>query len=118
MTKKQKVWLWIFLGMFLVPEVSWSSVFNVIYSFFMPLENGSIQVFRQNFLQNRDNINIYSSILFIQFLGLLLLSVYLAKLNLEIKKWYLWVLVAVLLILTIITFFIFGLSVQLRSIGF
>ncbi len=42
MTKSQKIWLGIFLAMFIVPEVLWSPVGNFIYSIVKPPLNGEV----------------------------------------------------------------------------
>ena len=34
MTKKQKIWFWVFFAMFVVPEVLWGAVSGVLYLFF------------------------------------------------------------------------------------
>ena len=116
MAKKQKVWLTIFILMFVIPEILWSPALNFIYEFFQ--KSNSVHQIRPNFLANTDNANIYSSILFIQFIGLLFTTISLFIVNLKSKRVLLWILDSGLLILTIISFFIFGFSVSLRHIGF
>ena len=118
MTTKQKAWSFIFTAMFALPEILWSPIINYIYELSQTSHSGGTHPYRYNFLQHPDNINLLSTVLFIQFLGLTLTLISLIVLNLKLKKWYLWALAFVLLILTIIAFFVFGLSISLRSIGF
>ena len=66
---KQKIWLYIFPGMFLVPEILWSPIGNFLYSFFMPTIGGSSQVWRDNFLLSSDANLLYTTVLFIQIVG-------------------------------------------------
>ncbi len=116
MQKKQKIIFGIFLALFAVPELLWSPVGNFVYEF---LQKGNKAVpLRQNFLDNTDNINILSSILFVQLLGLLTTTTFLISVRKNIKnKGLFWVGALLLLILTVIAFFAFGLSVSLRHIG-
>ena len=79
MTKKQKIWMWIFLAMFIVPEILWSPVGNFYYELLQSSESGGTHPFRNNFLQNSDNLNNLKFVIFIQFIGLLLFLIYLIK---------------------------------------
>ncbi|OGE94751.1 MAG: hypothetical protein A3B10_04250 [Candidatus Doudnabacteria bacterium RIFCSPLOWO2_01_FULL_44_21] len=115
MTKKQKIWLWVSLGIFVIPEIVWSPIVSLFYSFAQNSNNA--QLLRSSFLYHPDNRNILTSILFLQFLGLLLTTILLIKLNLKLKKPILWLLIVFLFILTIITFFLFGFSVAFNGIG-
>ncbi len=105
--------------MFVVPEVLWSPVSNYIFSMSKPLKHGSIQIFRDNFLLSSDNINILSTVLFIQMAGLLLSFIYLLVHHGVIKnKLVLWISCALLFLASVLVFFLFGFSVSLRNIGF
>jgi len=118
MTKMQKVWLAIFLAMFIMPEVLWSPVGNSAYEFYMT-SYGNTHPFRNNFLQNPDNINILSTVLFIQMAGLLFSSIYLVIIHNSIKnKIVLWLFSILLFLAAVVVFFLFGFSVSLRHIGF
>ena len=118
MTKKQKIWLWIFLGMFILPELLWSPSGNFIYELYKS-HYGNTRPFRNNFLQDSSNINIFSTVLFIQLLGLFISAVYLIIINKSIKqKWLLWPLVVLLLLASVVVFYLFGFSIKLRSFGF
>ena len=119
MSKKQKILLWVFMGMFIIPEVLWSPAANYIYSLAKPTKEGSVQILRSNFLLESSFDNAFSTVLFIQLLGLLLSAIYLIVINKSIKnKWLLWPLVVLLLLASVIVFYLFGFSIKLRSFGF
>jgi predicted cation transporter len=85
----------------------------------MPLKQGSVQLFRNNFLTNTDNINILSLVLGVQFTGLLCALVFLTLKRQQFQnKVAFFVSLSIMVIATIITFFVFGLSMSLRNIGF
>jgi hypothetical protein len=118
MSKKQKVWLWIFIAMFAVPEVLWNPVGNFLYSWFSPLQNGSIRTLRDNFLMKSNNLNLYSFILFVQFLGMLLFLIIFLMNGKKVKSRSLFLLTtAVIFLVVIILLLIFGLSITLRHIS-
>ena len=119
MTKIQKIWLGVFLTMTMIPEILWSPVGNAIFELSQTSRSGGTHPFRNTFLEKSDNINTLSTILFIQFLGLFISFIYLIVLRKQIlNKKVLWLSLGVLLILAVINFFIFGLSISLRNIGF
>jgi uncharacterized protein YacL len=119
MTKTQKIWLWIFIAMFAVPEILWSPVGNFVYSLMTPLKEGSVQVLRDNFLLDKSYDNLYSTILFIQALGLTLTLVLLLLFRKNVKnKTALWISYILSFFAAIVVFLLFGLSISLRHIGF
>lgn len=119
MTKTQKIWLYVFLGLFVLPEALWSPVGNFVYSWLMPTVNGSIQTMRNNFLMLNDNVNLYSFVLFIQLLGIFLTFIYLIIIRKNIiNKTIYWAILLLAFLLSVVTFFCFGLSITLRHIGF
>ena len=71
LTKKQKIWLWIFIAMFAVPEILWSPVANFYYEFFQSSWTSYVQPIRDNFLQNSDNLSYLKFVIFLQLIGLL-----------------------------------------------
>ncbi len=113
MTKMQKVWLWIFLAMFIVPEVLWSPVGNFIYIF---IKGGNHPViWRNNFLMQTDFRNLLTLVLFIQFVGLLLGSYALIK---KKPKSYFEIFIIVLMLLVLLlNFFVLYLVWATRHIG-
>ena len=116
MSKKQKIWLGIFLAMFIVPEILWSPSGNFIYEL---SQSGNTHPFRKTFLENSDNINILSTVLFIQMAGLLFSSIYLVIIRRNIKnKIAMWIFSPLLFLAAVVVFFLFGFSVSLRHIGF
>jgi uncharacterized membrane protein YkgB len=115
MKKMQKVWLGVFLAMFLVPEILWSPVGNFVYELSQTSHGGGTHPFRQTFLENSDNINYLSTVLFIQLLGVFITFIYLLVLNKKIKnKMVLWSVIILSFFLAVVSFFCFGLSVSLR----
>jgi membrane protease YdiL (CAAX protease family) len=65
MTKNQKIWLGVFLAMFLVPEILWSPVSNIIFGLIKDMP------YRNNFLIQTDNRSLLATVIFLQFLSLL-----------------------------------------------
>lgn len=72
MTKIQKIWLWIFIAMFAIPEILWSPIANFLYTFW---KNGNVPtILRNNFLMHPDFRRLAIAIIFLQSLGALLSS--------------------------------------------
>lgn len=65
MTKRQKILLTLFLAMFIVPEVLWSPVGNMIYAFITD------HAFRNGFLMNSDNRGWLIFVNSLQFFGVI-----------------------------------------------
>lgn len=104
MEKRKKILAWIFLAMFIVPEILWSPVFNYIYSFFVPTVNGSVQVWRDNFVINSKSgdVALILTVLTVQIIGLIgtLRFIILKKdMNIALKI----ILVLILAILLVVT---------------
>ena len=117
MTKTQKIMFWVFSGLFLLPEILWSPIGNFIYEFVD--DSANVKPFRDNFLMGFDNYNLYSSVLFVQFVSILSFFIYLIYLHKKISnKIVLWLGLIVSFLLSVIAFFCFGLSISLRNIGF
>jgi len=111
MSKTQKVWLWVFLGMFVVPEVLWSPVYKMYYALFHPLKNGSYQVWRPNLLDNYSKADLWSYLLLLQFFGLLLTGLYLIIIRKSFRnKPVLWLIAALLLATAIFVLYLYGIS--------
>ena len=108
MTKKQKIWLGVFLAMFLVPEILWSPIVDEIYSTLAPTKNGSFQMWRNNFLFSKENLDLWGYILFFQFVGIFLatLVVFFARKNIQNKILF-WVVLVLMSILSLFVYFIF-----------
>lgn len=107
MTKTQKIWLWIFIAMFALPEILWSPVANFLFSFFSSPVNGIPQLLSNNFLFNFENEALLKLIIVIQFLGIVLFVLSWFKNKKSINSKTLFGLVTVLgLILLVITLFI------------
>ena len=64
MTKKQKTWLAIGLGLFIIPEIIWSPEINLIYGFIAD------QPLRDNALMSSDARGNLILVTFIQLLGI------------------------------------------------
>ena len=98
MTKKQKVWIGIFLAMFIMPEVLWSPVGNTLYSFF---QSGKIvsQVFRSNFLLEYRYESLFKIIITMQLIGIVLALFYAIKYRKNIRNLVFWPFVLICLLL-------------------
>jgi len=79
MTKTQKIWMWIFIAMFAIPEILWSPVSNFYYELTQTSKSGGTHPFRYNFLQSSDNLGYLKFVITLQFIGLLLILFYLLK---------------------------------------
>src|SRR5690349_9937016 len=66
MTKKQKIWLAIFLAMFIVPEIIWSPISNYLYAF---INNKS---FHDSILMSSSYKSALIAVMLFQFLGIIL----------------------------------------------
>jgi hypothetical protein len=71
MTKNQKIWMWVFVAMFAIPEILWSPILNFYYQLSQTNRSGGTYPLRYNFLQNSDNLNYLRLIIFMQLIGLL-----------------------------------------------
>lgn len=119
MSKKQKIYFWILLGLFIIPEVLWNPVGNFIFQLSQTGRSGGTYPFRNNFLQDSSNANLYSTVLFIQLFGLFASAVYLIAIHKSVNnKWLLWPFVVVLLLASVVVFYLFGFSIKLRTFGF
>ncbi len=115
MPRIQKVWLGIFTVMFVVPEMLWSPVITLVYSF---LQNSSnVKVFRPNFITNSDNTNLLLFFLAFQLTGLIGALVLILKVKFNL--WFKSILILILLLMLIITGLVFYIAFSLRhGIGF
>jgi hypothetical protein len=73
MTKKQKIWLLVSSGMFLVPEILFNPIGNSLYSLINDVP------FRNNFLMNSDNRILLIFIVLFQYFGISTLLIFLFK---------------------------------------
>ena len=81
MTKIQKIWIWIFLAMFAIPEILWSPVLNFLYIFY---KGGNVPIIlRNNFLINSDYKLLAILIIFLQSMGALISSILILKSNVK-----------------------------------
>jgi|SRR3989344_1332814 len=71
----KKIWLWIFGGMFLVPEVLWSPIVNFYYQLFQSSYSSNVQPFRNNFFQSSDNLKYLKFVILLQAIGLLFFTI-------------------------------------------
>lgn len=110
MTKTQKIWLYVFLAIFIVPEILWSPVVNILNSL---LQSGQRypQEFRENFLLNNQNENLLRLTITIQLIGIALLLVSIIKNRKSINNILFWLLLIVISLVAIVTAFAFYLVV-------
>jgi hypothetical protein len=105
MTKVQKIVLCAAVAMFLLPEILWNSVGNVMYDLVHPTD--MTHPLRSNFLTHSDNVSLYPWVLLIQSVGLALACMTLLRYNLQNKKGVLlWLLVILLGLGAVVVFFI------------
>jgi len=75
MSKKQKVWLYVFLALFVIPEVLWSPAINYIYELSQMSTRDELSAFRNNFLtQGNYGFVWYGFVLLIELIGLVGIS--------------------------------------------
>ena len=117
MNKIQKIWMWIFVAMFAIPEILWSPITNFYYEFFQSSKTSYVQPLRNNFLQVSDNSSYLKFVMFLQFLGLLLLFIFLVRnksINNKITKYLLGAFLAFLLIIVgFALFFALSFSIEI-----
>ena len=105
MRKSQKILLWVFGAVFILPEILWSTLGNFLYSFFMPTIHGSSQILRNNFLSNPPFYFLYKIILLVQLVSIIVFTISLAKSKNNFKsKLVYWLLTVLAIFLSIITF--------------
>lgn len=115
MTKKQKVWLWVFLIMFIIPELLWSPVSNIVYGLIQ--NSNHVKNLRTNFLTNPDNINIFLIVIFVQLIGSLF--GFLLTTKSHVNLWLKILLIIITLFILLTTGLVFFISFSLRhGIGF
>jgi glucan phosphoethanolaminetransferase (alkaline phosphatase superfamily) len=114
MTKKQKIWLGVFLAMFLIPEIFWSPYSSFYYAILSSSSGDSFQLF--NLAPQPKSLVIQKLIVFVQCFGLLLSLFVLSKSQIKNKsiKLFAKLILSILLILAIyFLFFIFNFSPQI-----
>jgi hypothetical protein len=105
MSKMNKIWMWIFIAMFAIPEILWSPIVNFYYELSQTSLSGGTHPLRNNFLQISDNLWYLKFVIFFQLVGLLLFLVYLVKNRKNIKLvYYLFSLILSLIILMLTAF--------------
>lgn len=113
MIKSQKIWFWAGVSLLIIPEILWSPITNVAWSF-IRYSNNSIPL-RDNWLMNTGNINWLSLVLFLQFIGAVLLSY---TIFVGLKGFKRAVLSFVSIVIVLVTLLLFASSLSLRTIGF
>lgn len=86
MTKNHKLFFWIGLGLFLIPELLWSPVFNYVYEL-LQLGSNDIAHLRESFLTNNQSYGFfwYGFIVAIQLVGLMMMAKTLQQLSINAK---------------------------------
>ncbi|MDE2030817.1 MAG: hypothetical protein KGI58_00955 [Patescibacteria group bacterium] len=115
MTQKQKIWLWISLAMFIVPEVLFSFLLSSFLFFFGvsgPYLIGFL-INPQFFVDNKD-INLL--LILIELFGILGLLIFNIRFNKNNSKSILSLILSILLLFTIFIFYV-GFSMR-HGIGF
>ena len=103
MTKVQKIWLWIFVAMFAIPEILWSPILTL----FLPLFLGGGYKFRDSFLFSGDISPFVSTVVIsIQFLAILSASILLYRnRNKSIYKLFVFIFLFLVSIVTFIALY-------------
>jgi hypothetical protein len=118
MTKKQKTWLWVFLGLFIVPEVLWSPILNYLYSVFSNSPTG-ISIFRSNFLINYNFENLYYLIICIQSISIFsCVYIWLSIKKSVSNKMFFWFILSAFIAMSIVLLFILYLLCISKSMSF
>src|SRR3989344_4620498 len=106
----QKIWLWIFGGMFVVPEVLWSPVLTYVLPFFL----GSSYKFRNSFIFSSHTDHLISTlIILIQFIGVLFFTITLYK-NKENLR-YKYIILSIFSLISLIIFLVLFLQISLNN---
>lgn len=107
MKKVQKIWLWVAMAMFIIPELFWSPICNFLYSLLMPTVHGSSQILRDNFLLSSQYNLLYQVVLLIQLIGSVIFTIIWihSKSNLESKSVF-WVVSILACLLALINLFV------------
>ncbi len=103
MSKTQKIWLSIFLGMFIVPEVIWGSTFG-----YLSLTNRLFQ---------ESNKSLLLLVLLVQIVGCAGAIIYLIKNQIR-KNILFWVIVAILILVLFKSLFLFYVIFATKNISF
>lgn len=99
--------------MFLVPEVLWSPVGNIIYEF---MQSGNVAPLRDNFLLKADNLIYFHVVSLIQLVGLVLSFISIVRIG---KKSFLsWLILVIISCLVLINLSILYSSFALSNISF
>ena len=109
----KKIWMWIFMAMFIIPEILWSPVLNFLYTFW---KGGNIPViFRNNLLISSDYRWLAILVIFVQCIGLLLSLVSVLKIRIKIfAKIILFLLFLILFILSLLVFIFLFATINMR----
>lgn len=100
MTKVQKIWLWVGIGLFLIPEILWSPLGNSLYALIYD------KPFRSSFLTNSDYGQWKEIVVLIQFLGIVSGYYIVVKNRRYLPKDYSFLIHFVFGILSLLNFFI------------
>lgn len=108
MTKKQKIWMWIFIAMFVIPEILWSPTANFMFSFINPPINGNYQIFRNNFLFDYKYEGLLKLVILIQVIGIVAFLVFWYRNKDSVKsRLVFWVVLFISLIISLVSLFVF-----------
>jgi hypothetical protein len=106
LSKIQKIWMWIFVVMFALPEILWSPVGNFVYIFIKNSDPATL--LRTNFLTEAGPNFLYKIIVLIQLVGLCsFLFILIKDGKRAFKKWQYYVLLILDLLLVLLTAFVF-----------
>lgn len=98
--------------MFIVPEVLWSPVSNLVYDLLQNSNN--VQIFRPNFLTDSDNTNLLLYFLAFQLVGIVSSLIMALRSKLNINIWLKSLIIFILLVISIINGLVFYIAFSLR----
>lgn len=119
MDKKQKIWLWIPLLVFILPEIFLSPIGNFFYSILSPTIDGTIQIWRNNFLTNPKFDFLFIPTLLIQFVGIIIFTFNWIRFKKSFKSRSLyWSILIIATLLSLISLFVLVIGYSISNISF
>ena len=116
MTKKQKIWLCVFLAMFIIPELLWSPILNFAYSIVQNSNNPTI--LRPTFISNSDYRGWAIIVILLETIGLLFSTIIVVKEEGIRSKFIKTISVIILSIFVLVSFLVLLILFTTRNISF
>lgn len=113
LNKTQKIWTWIFIAMFAIPEILWSPIGNFLHTFWRG--GNTPAILRNNFLMHSDYRGLLIFVIFLQSFGALACLVLTYKSS--TKNWLKASLTLLLLLFFILSFVILSVLLLTLNVG-